>query len=317
MSRTDEAADWAARLDAAALDAPARAGLDAWLAADPLNKGALLRAQAMLCLVYDAPGATLVDAPAPAAAPPRRRHRWALAALPAAAALAGVAVTVAWQQPDHARFATETGEIRRVALEDGSHAIINTDTRIDTAIDRSERLVALDTGEAWFQVAKDKSRPFVVSAGPIRVRATGTAFAVRRDADAVTVTVTEGAVEMWNSATPSRRTPARAGQSAKMAFASPVNRLPRLIPAHESALAWRDGDIVLDGMTLGQAAAEFNRYNLRKIRVEAPGATDTPMLGYFKINQPEQFALAASGIVNGSVRHDGNNLVITTSETRN
>jgi transmembrane sensor len=42
------------------------------------------------------------------------------------------------------------------------------------------RQVKLDRGEAWFQVAKDPQRPFVVESGPVRVRAVGTAFSVRR-----------------------------------------------------------------------------------------------------------------------------------------
>lgn len=317
MSRSDEAADWAARLDAEKLDQPTRTALDAWLAADVLNKGALMRAQAMLCLIYEAPTPEAVPAAVePQAVGSGHGRWWLIGGAPIAAALATVAVVSAWQS-ERARYATETGEIRRVAMDDGSRAVINTDTRVDTEITGAQRLVALEKGEAWFQVAKDRSRPFVVSAGPIRVRATGTAFAVRREANAVTVTVTEGSVELWNTATPDRRTPARAGQAAKLAFAAPQSLPPKVFPARESALAWRDGDLVLDGMTLGQAVAEFNRYNMRKIRVAIPGAADTPMLGYFKSNQPEQFAQAASTIVNGRVMHDRNNIVIVPSTNRN
>lgn len=309
MSRTDEASAWAARLDAGPLDARLQAALDAWLASDPLNKGALMRAQAMLCLIYEAPEQTAAGAEE--IAPVRRRGRWwLLAGLPVAAALATVAVMTSLQ-PEQARYATETGEIRRVAMDDGSRAVINTDTRIDTEMTRAQRLVALAQGEAWFQVAKDRSRPFVVSAGTVRVRATGTAFAVRRDAGAVIVTVTEGAVEVWDTAAPGRRIPARAGQSARVALGREGPGVPRIAAAQESALAWRDGDIVLDGMTLGEAVTEFNRYNLRKICIEAPGAAKTPMLGYFKTNQPEQFAEAASAIIDGHVVQDGNHIAIT------
>src|SRR3546814_16020939 len=59
------------------------------------------------------------------------------------------------------------------------------------------RQIALKSGEAWFQVAKDRARPFVVEIGDVRVRAVGTAFSVRREANGVDVQVTEGVVEVW------------------------------------------------------------------------------------------------------------------------
>ena len=59
------------------------------------------------------------------------------------------------------------------------------------------RNVRIDKGEAWFQVAKDKKRPFVVAAGDVRVRAVGTAFSVRRLEEGADVQVTEGVVEVF------------------------------------------------------------------------------------------------------------------------
>lgn len=314
MSRIDEAAQWAARIDAGAIDEIARAGLEKWLAIDPLNKGALLRAQAMLCLIDEAPDKAIATRPREdAALPPAPEHRpqrrWRLAGGAAAVAAAGV-LALAIPQADHARYATETGEVREVAMADGSRAIINTASRLDTEMTQRQRRVSIEQGEAWFQIAKDSDRPFIVSAGPIRIKATGTAFAVRRLPGSATVTVTEGTVEIWNSAAPDARFPARAGQSTTFAFAPLPNAEPRIVPARESALAWRDEDIVLEGMTLGEAVEQFNRYNLRQIRIGSPGIAATPMLGYFKINQPEQFAVAASEVIGGDIVHDGNNIVI-------
>lgn len=316
MSRTDESAAWAARIDAGPLDAPDQAAFDAWLAADVRNKGMLLRAQAMLSLVERAwePGEPAQPAPAPVAA--FRRRWWVGGGVAAAAALVGVVSTVALQ-PRHARFVTETGEVRHVAMEDGSRAIINTDTRMDAKMARAERLIVLDKGEAWFQVAKDHARPFIVSAGPVRARATGTAFAVRYGAEKVTVTITEGTVEVWNVNSAARHIPVHAGESVSIALEPEVPAVPKVVPASERALAWRDGDIVLDGMTLGQAVTEFNRYNLRKIRIGSPDIAAKPMIGYFKNNQPEQFAQAAASILQGRVVEDGNNIVIITTKNRN
>src|SRR3546814_12570012 len=71
-------------------------------------------------------------------------------------------------------YATSVGEIRRVPLADGSIAAINTASAIDVKLDDAARHVRVVEGEAWFQVARDKQRPFVVAAGRARGRAVGT-----------------------------------------------------------------------------------------------------------------------------------------------
>ncbi|WP_347303020.1 FecR domain-containing protein [Croceibacterium sp. TMG7-5b_MA50] len=320
MSHTDEATAWAARMDAGPLADADRIALDRWLAADPLNKGALLRAQAMLCLIYEAPdraaemdggpAAVAPQAEAPGIAAPARRWRWPVGfAATAAVAAAAATLLLLPGKPVSADYATRTGEVRRVALDDGSRAIINTASEVEIEIGSTRRVVTLAHGEAWFNVAKDRERPFTVQAGPIRVTAVGTAFAVRRNSGSATVTVTEGRVEIRNTADPHHIVSAGAGEATTIAFA-PRLPAPRIRPARESALAWRDGDIVLDGMTLQAAVDEFNRYNIRKVTIASPQIARKSMVGYFRINQPEQFAAAAAGLVGGSVEQDGNNIVI-------
>ncbi|WP_121119965.1 FecR family protein [Croceibacterium ferulae] len=320
MSRTDEATGWAARMDAGPLAEEDRLRLDQWLAADPLNKGALLQAQAMLCLIYEAPDrpAPQVEEPAAEEAaeaddPPGRQRWWVAGLSGMAVAAAAVAAALALLLPGTtvgSVHSSQTGEVRRIALEDGSRAIINTASLIETTTDNRVRVVKLSQGEAWFNVAKDRERPFTVEAGPIRVMATGTAFAVRRDAQSATVTVTEGRVEIWNEAEPHRLIAANAGQSTTMPFAPRLFSTARLRSARESALAWRDGDIVLEEMPLKQAVDEFNRYNIRKIVIASSQIGAKTMVGYFRVNQPEQFAEAAAQLSGAHVVHRGNTIVI-------
>src|SRR5260370_1274200 len=60
--------------------------------------------------------------------------------------------------------------------------------------------VRLTRGEAHLAVAKDSSRPFIVTAGGVSVRAVGTAFNVRRVEQRVEVFVTEGKVRIDSAA---------------------------------------------------------------------------------------------------------------------
>src|SRR3546814_6338531 len=130
------------------------------------------------------------------------------------------------------------------------------------------RQIALKSGEAWFQVAKDRARPFVVEIGDVRVRAVGTAFSVRREANGVDVQVTEGVVEVWRVGDEANIRRVSAGKRAFVAPDKAVVSVAAATEAIDRALAWRTGQLVFDGDTVAEAVAEFNRYNVRKIRSE-------------------------------------------------
>ena len=94
-------------------------------------------------------------------------------------------------------FQTASGEQRRVQLADGSCVFLNTDTKLRVKFTAPQRLVFLDRGQAFFEVAKDKTRPFRVLAGHNEVRAIGTAFEVRRIGEGIQVTLEEGQVAIY------------------------------------------------------------------------------------------------------------------------
>src|SRR5258706_3413361 len=94
---------------------------------------------------------------------------------------------------------------------------MNTQSAVEVAMHPNVREVALTRGEAWFKVAHDVRRPFIVSAGRIRVRAVGTAFSVRRHDDGADVQVTEGVIETWTVGEEDRRARVAAGSRAYVA----------------------------------------------------------------------------------------------------
>lgn len=281
-----EAAEWAVRHP---LDRAEQARLDQWLAQDRRHSGALLRAMAGISaietgLVSDA------DMPVEREAVHRPTRRWLLGGgigLSAAATASGV---LGWSLLLGQRITTARGEIRRLPLADGSVATINSDSDLRIVLDSDSRRVALARGQAWFQVAKDRTRPFVVDAGIAQARAVGTAFSVIRGRDGVQVAVTEGTVAVWPSDSSGMMTILEAGQFAnfKATGAAPtVGSAPEDI---ERALAWRNGEIALENDTLGEAIASFNRYNRRQIVLEDPSLAREKLVGLFKLDKPENFA---------------------------
>jgi transmembrane sensor len=306
-----EAAGWAIRLYDGPLPPAEQTRLNAWLEADSRRRGALLRAQAgyrqleLLRATHDQVPA-LQQAPRPVLA-----RRNVLAAMGLAAA-ASIAVVVAPRlQGAGQRFATDRGEVRRVSLEDGSSVVINTDSVVTAAFEPGERRLALVQGEAWFDVKPDKTRPFVVAASGLRVRAVGTAFSVRTHQLGTEVIVTEGVVEVLaEGAKAGARIPAgsKAVFPTRGAEAVVVAVAPQTL---EGALAWREGRIVLDGQSLRTAVAEFNRYNARQLVIDGPSG-ERGLVGVFRANDPEGFAHAIAPLFGADVRASDEKIIINT-----
>ena len=284
------AAAWALRHP---LDAAGEAELKVWLAQDRRHAGALLRAQAGLSVLERNLAGERADLAAPPSPGVSRRWLVAGAGGAIAATLAGV---IGWPMLTGERVETARGEIRRLPLADGSVATIDTSSALRVRMARDSRRISLSKGQAWFEVAKDRARPFLVDAGMAQVRAVGTAFSVRRTEDGVQVAVTEGTVAAWASDAGGTMTILEAGQYAnfRRGAAAPVTgTAPAAI---ERSLAWRDGEIALENETLASAAAQFNRYNRQQLIVTDPALASERLVGLFEIDKPEVFAatLAAS-----------------------
>jgi len=298
------ASAWVVREDRAALSAAEQAELDTWLAADERRQGAYVRAHAAWSMM-DRGRALGAETP-PARAWPVVTRREAMAA--SLIGIAGVGGALAVSRIGQQTYRTARGEIRRVPLGDGSSAAINTASRIEVAMASDQRLVKLAQGEAWFDVARDRARPFVVEARDVRLRAIDGAFSVRRIGKDAEVIVAKGTVECWTTADPARilRLPAGtkmlvsdSGPSAPQALApTTVRRL----------LAWREGMVGLDGETLADAAAEFNRYNDRHIVIDDPALGRERLVGYFRANDPDSFVRAVANTLGAQVTVDDREL---------
>jgi transmembrane sensor len=189
-------------------------------------------------------------------------------------------------------YQTQPGEIRRVQFEDGSVVAMNGGTELHVAMTRGGRHVHLDRGEAWFQVAHDRARPFVVDGGGSSVRAVGTAFSVTLNGTSTELSITEGVVVAKASTFgPEVSIPAGTRALLSSGFMS-TEALG--VEALNRKLAWRDFEIALAGETLREAVAQFNRYNVRKLEIVGPGLAEARVVGWFRLDDPDAFARAVS-----------------------
>jgi transmembrane sensor len=72
----------------------------------------------------------------------------------------------------------------------------------------------------------------------------------------------------------------------------------------ERSLAWRNGEIALDGESLGDAAGQFNRYNSRQIVIDDPQLAQERFVGLFRTNEPESFAAAVAATIGAKIEED-------------
>lgn len=296
------AAAWLGRLQEGVAD---RQLLDAWLAQSPANREAWARAQrlwANLSLIEDDPALTAMRREARlAAGVPRGFDRRMLGRAAAAAAavlvLGGAAGGWFWLsrapegEPGAAKsFVTAVGQQARYRLADGSVVTLNTDSAVRLGAWGRERRVSLVRGQAFFEVAKDRRRPFVVSAGGDRVTAVGTAFDVRLDSDRLAVTLVEGRVRIAGPTSHGERSLEMAAGSQFVAEGRADWRVSE-VDAGQAA-SWLKGQLVFDGQPLAAVVAEMNRFSTRKLRIADARLASTPVSGVFRTGEIDAFAKA-------------------------
>lgn len=156
----------------------------------------------------------------------------------------------------HRYSATQT--VQHVTLPDGSEVELNLNTQLSYANYRHHRSVSLSEGEAYFQVSYNQEQPFIIDAANGTIIVTGTRFNVWKYNDNVVVAVTEGSVNVSSRESESALTPgmqASYGAEGSHQQALTVSRVDT-----QQILAWRQGQLVLDNLTLAEALPQINRY---------------------------------------------------------
>jgi ferric-dicitrate binding protein FerR (iron transport regulator) len=169
-------------------------------------------------------------------------------------------------------FVTRTGEQMEVTLDDGSHVWLGAKSRLSVAFTRQQRAVRLDSGEAFFSVRKDRSRPFTVHASSGDITAVGTAFNVREVADRVIVTVAEGVVKVSQEAQPDTTAliavNVTSGQQLVLNAQVGAHRLPITQTENPGERArWREGVLVYRDEPLRDVVADVARYSELQLEV--------------------------------------------------
>jgi transmembrane sensor len=231
------------------------------------------------------------------------------------------------------RFTTVIGGLQSVPMADGSRVTLNTDSQLHISLGERVRVIDLDRGEAFFEVAHDPNRPFIVEVGNRRVIAIGTQFSVRREGDVVRVIVSEGTVRLEAADVPlltgekpalpaSEESSAKAGlEGVRFLSAGTVARVSDndvVIQKHplaeiEQSLTWRSGVLTFRNTPLTDAVAELNRYNSRQLVIEDPAIAALEVGGVFRATNLDTFVHLLEQGFPISANAKGDRIILTSS----
>lgn len=223
-------------------------------------------------------------------------------------ALLGAGVFQFFGTPRLKTYQTTVGGHETLAFQDGSQIELNTDTVLRAAMNSDQRMVWLDRGEAYFQIVHDPKHPLVVMAAGHRVTDIGTKFVVRRDSDRVEVELVEGSAgfDMPHGGS----TTLKSGD-VLVATANAVSLKKKSTQALSDELGWQKGVLVFHHATLADAAAQFNRYNDRKLVVADAASARLTIVGTFRTNDLAGFIDVSQAVFGLRIEKRGNETVIS------
>lgn len=314
----EEAMDWLLRMEDAPGDLEALRRFELWLSRSPAHRNAWKKARETWRLVGQVPPAYehlwRESAPASAGARPARRRPGAVSGRPhrrrarvaAAAALAAAALVLVLAAPAillqmQADYVTATAESRTVRLDDGSMVTLGADSAIAADIGEDGRHVTLLSGEAFFDVEHDASRPFVVDAQGVDVTVLGTAFDVRLSDRSTTVELARGSVGVSFDRGEMR------GQDTLVPLEMIVidretGVMRKSAIAGEDIGAWRNGRIFVQDATVGSVIEQLQRYHSAWIGIPDGTLAGERVTGLYDLDDPDRALAALVRPFGGKVR---------------
>lgn len=306
-----EAFDWIAKLRTAPDDAGLKASLERWRDSSEENRAAFASVEHMLRVASELPPGFAATGRQSGRIGRQRMGFGFLRSRPVLAAgslavLVGIAVAVVLpgvfgtmpQLP--ILHSTTVAETRQIDLDDGSTLFLDAETRLRLVMTDTAREVELLSGQAYFDVAADRGRPFVVTASGLTVTVTGTRFAVSSRGERVVVAVESGSVDAAYGSDRSRLT---AGD--RLGLHRTTRALVRTTVDPAGIGAFRGGRLMVESLPMGELIAVLDAYYAGDIWLGDPGLAERPVSGSFDLAAPLVALSAAAGTQNATVRSMG------------
>lgn len=287
-----QATEWFVQLDACEVSDSTKTAFFSWLDKDVANQSAYIEIEKLW-------GQLEITRHLPLETVPGIRdwlsrllgNRGAIGAFVTATVVLGL-VTLFYMtpsQPNEYQYATAIGERGDFRLEDGSLLQLNTDSLVTVRMEKSRRLLTLQKGEVYFDIAHNANRPLVVQTNDGAVRVLGTRFNIRQTDSGSVVSVIEGLVAVAADTQASQMS----SPSFQPEYTLAANQQTEITKNHlvpepieinsQNVLAWRQGKLIYEGSTLSEVVNDLNRYFPGTIRLEDPALAALEIVGVLNL----------------------------------
>jgi transmembrane sensor len=222
----------------------------------------------------------------PVALPPRKPSVWRPALAVAAAVICAVLATHigAPRELYHSQVAAHAKGMRTLNLPDGSTLYVNANTQLRVDFNAHQRIVHLDKGQLYIEVAPDKERPLFVQAGEANVRVVGTGFDVRRSQQQLVVSVAHGQVAF----APDAKTPvALLGAQQRATYSYAKGTLQQQTLNAEEVADWRSGHLSFRNRELASLIDELSLYRPQAPLQVSHAVAQLKVSGNLDVNDPD------------------------------
>ncbi|MBB6523676.1 FecR family protein [Pseudoteredinibacter isoporae] len=310
----DEAAEtWLIRIQSPSFSQSEEQAFFQWLEASPANQAAYLRAEALWHSLGHSSelNQRLESYPLNDGSKqtPQKTRAWKpWFAFATAATVAALALLPNWNAWQGQQMQTGKGEQLQLSLSDGSRIQLNTQSTMQIDMRDNYRLLELEQGEAYFDIAHDPERPLIVKTQGAYVRVLGTRFNVYSDQERTQVTVVEGKVdvstdkefsELRQRDYQSKRV-LTANEQVQLSYLESNNWLEDLIgntPASkrsdvvevnsDDVLAWQRGEAIYNGSSLNDVIQDLNRYYAGEIRLQDERLGESTLVAALRLDDKD------------------------------
>ena len=195
------------------------------------------------------------------------------------------------------RYETAVAETRQIALDDGSTLYLDAETRILATLSKTARRIELLDGQAYFDVASDLGRPFVVRTSGLTVTVTGTRFTVSSRGGHVAVAVESGSVEAAHDAALSRLS-----RGDRVSLRRPYRKAETASIDPNSVGSFRNSRILVENVPFDELIEQLDAYYDGDIWLSDSSLAETRISGSFDLDRPADALRAAARSQNARVR---------------
>ncbi|AZE59868.1 MULTISPECIES: FecR family protein [Pseudomonas fluorescens group] len=226
----------------------------------------------------------------------RKPSLWRPALAVAAALLCAVMATPlgAPRELYHSQIATQAKGMRTLNLPDGSSLFVNANTRIRVEFNAHQRILHLDKGQLYIEVAADKERPLYVQAGESNVRVVGTGFDVRRGQQQLVVSVAHGQVAFEADG----KSPVTLlGARQRAAYNYTKGTLQQQTLSAEEVADWRSGHLSFRNRELASLIDELSLYRPQQPLQVNKAVAQLKVSGNLDVNDPDALLSALPALL--------------------